>query len=1029
MAELQLNFLGGVGISQNGTPIADLHVRKAQALLCYLAVNQQPFSREALAGLLWGEMPEANARMNLRRTLSRLRPFFGPHLHITTREVAFNRELPYWLDVEQFETAVTSKNNNQLREAIDLYRGDFLDGFHVKNASAFEEWTLAQRVWLRDLAVQTLHTLVANYLQQTAFSDGIAYANRLLALDPWREEAHRQLMELLARNGQRSAALMQYDACRRILSEELGVDPAPTTVALYEQILHGQFDEAVPLVLADSTEVTELIRTEPTIRHNLPPQATRFVGRESELTTLEGFLANPDVRRVTIVGAGGMGKTRLALACADWHLNMPDAAFRFPDGIFFVSLAALAEAEHITSTLAEALDYPIQSDGRSPQQQILDYLRHKRMLLIMGNFEHLLAGAGLLANILQAAPDVQILVTSRERIQLQEEQVLTVHGLSYPQGKAEEDVFKYAAVQLFLQTAQKVLHNFTVPTDKLVDLIRICQLVEGMPLGLELAASWVDILPLAKIADEIEKSLGFLETDTRNLPQRHRSMRAVFEYSWQQLSAEEKRIFPQLSVFRGGFTRQAAREVADASLRTLSRLVKKSFLQYDRDRDRYQIHELMRQFGAEKINALDDEKLRNRHLVYFTNLIEQQQPQLHRIGQIERMQQLDWEYANIQTALAWSATDTRRVESGLRMITSLDNFWVIRSHVHEGRKWLAKLRFLAGDKLSPKMKAKTLFRAGKFESFSGARDLACRLLEESLALCHQTEDEALMANVLSSLGQLERYRGNHDAALAYFQDSLKLNNDKVGTAFTMREMGRLAMVKRQWAVAHSYLAESLHLYQQAGDHISLAWGALLPLGILAMQEQNLALAKQHLLKAYEILQKTGYLRGLGAVLNLLGELARMENEYQKAVDYSNKSLEIAQDLGVIYTVAKNTLNLGLTYVQLGEEQQAEKALRKSLSSIREMGGKDDDIIIALCLDGLASLAAIRGRTKRAARLFGASETLLAKTNAMLAPPDQKEHDRNIGIARKQLSTAAFEAAWAEGDAMTMEQVLAYVLAE
>jgi DNA-binding SARP family transcriptional activator/predicted ATPase len=307
MAELNLSFLGGVGISLNGAHIADMGGRKALALLCYLAVNRQSFSRESLAGLLWGEMPDESARMNLRRTLSRLRPFVGPHLQITTREIAFNRKAPYWLDVEQFETAVASSKSdiNLLRKALDLYQGDFLDGFYIKNAPTFEEWTLSQRAKLRGLTVQTLHTLVTNCLQQSAFSDGITYAHRLLSLDPWREETHRQMMELLIRDGQRGAALMQFDSCRRILAKELGVDPAPATRALYEQIIQGKISSKLTQTVSSLTVSLFKSNKEP------------FVARTGELARLLNLLDNANAKQGTlsfVIGEAGSGKSSLLSA-------------------------------------------------------------------------------------------------------------------------------------------------------------------------------------------------------------------------------------------------------------------------------------------------------------------------------------------------------------------------------------------------------------------------------------------------------------------------------------------------------------------------------------------------------------------------------------------------------------------------------------------------------------------------------------------------------------------------------------------
>jgi predicted ATPase len=336
------------------------------------------------------------------------------------------------------------------------------------------------------------------------------------------------------------------------------------------------------------------------------------------------------VRLLTIVGPGGLGKTRLALACAAQVLGdsngVPSA---FPHGLYFVNLAPLSEAAHIVPTLADAMHFPLQGgerDQRSPKQQVLDYLREKRMLLVLDNFEHLLEGANLVADILQTAAQVKILVTSRERLHLRQEQVYPIQGLEFPEtilkqaSEFLEEAEAYAAVKLFIQAAQRTRPDFHFNgSDDLTNLARICRLVEGMPLALELAAAWVDTLPLATIAREIQASLDFLESEMRDAPVRHRSIRAAIDCSWQKLMAAEQTIFAQLSVFRGGFTRQAGQTITSASLPLLARLVNKSFLQYYPARDRYQMHELMRQFGMEKL-ATDREAetaLRNQHSAYY----------------------------------------------------------------------------------------------------------------------------------------------------------------------------------------------------------------------------------------------------------------------------------------------------------------------------------------------------------------------------------------------------------------------------
>ena len=355
--------------------------------------------------------------------------------------------------------------------------------------------------------------------------------------------------------------------------------------------------------------------------NNLPLQPTPFIGRSGELAALNKLIADPDIRLVTIVGPGGMGKTRLALVVAEDVLTRG----QFKHGVYFINLAPLSEVSHIVPAVADALNFPLQGgDGRSPQQQLIDYLRQKEMLLLFDNFEHLLDGVEFVANILQLASNVQILVTSRERLHLRTEQVYPIEGLEFPDWETPEDAETYTAVQLFLQSARRNQPDFALQDkDDLTYLARICRTVAGMPLALELAASWVDMLPLSEIADELQQGLDFLETDMRDMPERHRSIRAAIDYSWQKLDEKERDIFAKLSVFRGDFTREAAKALADANLRQLARLVSKSLLQGGGGKDgRYQIHELLRQYGAEKLEDSGEETaVRERHSYYYCQFL------------------------------------------------------------------------------------------------------------------------------------------------------------------------------------------------------------------------------------------------------------------------------------------------------------------------------------------------------------------------------------------------------------------------
>jgi DNA-binding SARP family transcriptional activator len=378
---LQLTLLGQAEVRLAGEPVTGFYSAKSQALLFYLAVTGQSHTRPALAGLLWADLPETDALMNLRQVLTNLRKLVGDHLTITRQTVAFNRASDYWLDVAVFQAGVEgvyqpspppfaslrspppswerglggegmSPEVERLRQAVDLYQGDFLAGFYVRDAPVFEEWLLAQQARLRELALDALQKLTAYFARRGDYGNGIATTRRLLELEPWHEEAHRRLMRLLARSGQRSTALAQFQTCRQVLAEELGVEPSVETLALYRRI--------------QAAETAQ--------RPNLPLQPTSFIGRQAELAEIQHLLLDePDCRLLNLVGPGGIGKTRLALAAAT------QAFATFPQEIYFVSLAPVGEVEYIVPAIAEALHF-IFYGKTDPKNQLLDYLRQKTLL-------------------------------------------------------------------------------------------------------------------------------------------------------------------------------------------------------------------------------------------------------------------------------------------------------------------------------------------------------------------------------------------------------------------------------------------------------------------------------------------------------------------------------------------------------------------------------------------------------------------------------------------------------------------------
>ncbi len=427
----------------------------------------------------------------------------------------------------------------------------------------------------------------------------------------------------------------------------------------------------------------------PVLTTHLPTPTTSFVGRGEELASIKDLLADPHCRLLTIVGPGGIGKTRLALQAA------VDQMAYFADGIYFVPLTGVGSSGLIAAAIASAL--PASSNGaENLREWMIHYLRNKQMLLLLDNFEHLLAGVDLLIEVLQAAPGVKLLVTSRERLNVQEEWALTIEGLALPTKEATDPLESYSAVELFVERARQVQTKFALYAQ--AEAVKtICQRVEGMPLGLELAASWLRAMTCQQIAAHMESSLDFLATPLRNVPERHRSLRAMFEQSWRLLSADEQAILMKLTVFRGGFDLEAAEAVARASLTMLASLGDKSLIRLSTSA-RYDLHELLRQFAADKLSELGElaAVINLRHLEFYANLADKAEAHLYGSQKEAWFDRLEVEHDNLRAALAWTLRD-KEAEAGLRLAGALGFFWEHRAYHREGVEWLEKLLAITSD--------------------------------------------------------------------------------------------------------------------------------------------------------------------------------------------------------------------------------------------------------------------------------------------------------------------------------------------
>jgi predicted ATPase/DNA-binding SARP family transcriptional activator/Flp pilus assembly protein TadD len=978
-AHLSLSLLGPFQARLGHEPVAELRMRKEQALLAYLAVeSDRPHRREALAELFWPERPEGVARAGLRQALSDVRRAIGGEYLQTTRlTVQFNAATDHWLDLELYRAQLAAVRAHphddpdtcplcmgRLQQIVALYRGPFLADLELDDSRAFQEWVTLHREWLFRQQGEALRRLTDYRLALGELPRARRYARRWVELDPWSERAHRQWMEVLARSGQRRAAMEQFETCRRILADELGLEPRPETVALYEQIREGKIRPPAA-------------HPPPPLLHNLPAHLTPFVGREPELGQVEQLLSRPECRLLTVAGPGGVGKTRLALRAGEEIYG----ADTFAEGVWFVPLEDVASPALLPLTVAQVLGLTPKPQQR-PETQLLDYLKPRTMLLLLDNFEHLMhpgarpttggtdrggeeadqgpvEGIDLLLAILKEAPAVKILVTSRERLNCQAEFLLDLEGLPYP----VEDLtgltdlsglgLDKPAVQLFLERASRLRPGIAASADTAPSIVRICQLVEGLPLGIELAAANLGPPPgggkeartCGEVAEAIQGGLDALSSSLHDLSARQRTIRAVFEDSWRLMTERERQTYRRLSVFRGGFGPEAARAVAgedgEASQREgsdrglpLQALVDRSLVRREGE-ERYSLHPLLRQYAAEKLaeRPAEDETTQSRHgRFYLTFLRDREEAMAGERGE-EALDQIQKEMGNVRAAWHWAAAQGRVGEIGASM-QSLDRFYQRTSQLRQGETAFGDaadqlLAFAPQDGETQRVtgrlrlnQANCLLHRGRYAQSLQAAQAAIELAHKAqdvvgeaygtfywgAALWRQGEFEAART-------QLERARSLARAA----RDSATPEERYTATSVEGRCLNLLAAVcwnQGRFAEARSYLEVMLPLFTELGDQTSKA-----------------------------------------AALGNLGVLAGGQGDYIEAKTRYEQGLRIHQEVGHPLGQSTGFVNLGSLYLTLGDYAEAETHLQQALRINREIRARDRE---ALVLVFLAHLAHDRG---------------------------------------------------------------------
>lgn len=755
--------------------------------------------------------------------------------------------------------------------------------------------------------------------------------------------------------------------------------------------------------------------------HNLPSPSTPLIGRTSDIDQIITRLGSE--RLVTLAGPGGIGKTRLAIQVAHTMRSF------FPHGVFAVFLAALNDPQFLVSTISQTLGVSNEQSQQPLRDALAEHLREQRLLLVLDNFEHLQSQAELLAELLRRAPELKMLVTSRERLGLPGEVLVEVRGLDVPGPESLEQAERYTAVQLFLWSAWQALPSYTLSPDNRRAVAHICKLLEGMPLGIEMAAALVRQLASTEIAERIQQDLDSLTSPQGDANERHGSLRALFNYSWRVLGAEQQRGLRKLTVFRGGFSRAAAERVATVTLDHLVALFDKSLV-YRHAAGRYELHEQLRQYAEEQLEAqpLEAQSTRQEHAAYYLELAEQAELLMSGAEQPSALARVDQDYANLQVALGWMCRE-RRWDWGLRMIAALWHYWRMRGYISEGWTWASAVLPHSRDQRTL-ARAKALYGAGwlAFDREDLASERA--LWEESLQVARELGDRSMIGMALQGVGEVLHAEDHYDEAIRCFHESLaifyQLDNIEEA-AWALDHLGRVACAIDQYQAASAYFAESLALFER----IQHPWGlslALFNCGYCAQMLGALEQAERYFDRSIVIYQKLGHQRSVGRLLNELGCVAWLRGNRQRAAQCFAESLAICREQTYRWGSANVLYNHGCLALVAAQPQTAAAYFRESLVNFHHMRLAVLGPAIALCIQGLAEAARQEGTLERAARLYAAAQRII-ETSGHRRHRECIAYDYQAGLAllRAQLGEQALAAIWVPGGQLTLEEAIAEAL--
>lgn len=991
--------------------------------MAYLASEtDRPHRREALTALLYPEQEHTRARNNLRKTLHRLRAALRQAnetgtLLTTPKTVQFNPAAPHLLDVEIFRAQLAQSRQHMhrraqscvacartLENALSSYRGEFLAGFDPGDSDVFQEWAVITREQLHQQALDALGRVLDFYLHRAEWEPAMRYARRILELESWSETAHRAFMTAYASQGQRGAALAQFEVCKKILETQLDAGPERETLALYNAIRSGNFISPRPPA------------------SNLEAQLTPFIGRTGEIEMLTARLLDPTLRLHTIVGPGGMGKTRLALAAAERVRG------DFEDGAFFVELAGISPhtaqvADAIASATADALELSF-SGSNTPSVQLFSALRHKEILLVLDNLEHLMAGAAWIVELLQRAPRLTVLTTTREPLNVSAEAVLRLEGLTVPAAESDIELHAGESVQLFVERAARAAGHFTVTPERLRLVSQICRRVEGMPLAIELAAAWQRTRSLEEIARHLDAGLDLLTTTQRDVPERHRSLRAVWEGSWELLDGSLQLVLAQASIFQGGFTIEAAQEIINAQIVDLDRLIEKSILKRRED-SKYDFHELIRHFASEKLVEFENKTIYNTKSInirqnelkpsystYYMKYVSKRGILLFHGDPRGLLGEIRLELANFR--MAWmTAVESHNLDLIAHTLDGILNFYYLTGLYREGlsmvtgafaasesfgaeeltlRLQLAQAEFLerlaryqaaqreldlllSRPGVQPEWYARAHLRAAWIGYWTGALDVGRAHIQTTLV--HASDNVALHADALYVAGLIEQSAANLDGARGFYERALAMyraQENQYGESSALVNLADISMDATALDDARQFGEQALALSARIGKRFDEA-AANVILGSLALTLRELSQAETHYDESLAIFRELG--NGTGESIALHGSaLLRLERgQGRAALAFAESAAQVAQELGSVY-------RQGLAHILIGDAQIALRLLEPAGQNYqRALGLLKRAERGHLALDAWAGLVRVALARGDAAQALVHTDEILARFDA------------------------------------------------